>query len=94
MIRHRFGVADVELHVKILGLGYRVRLIDQRRAVLSDLFSPGMHKSAMVGVFLAVLELARHHNVQAEQHDIHGEIVITPGDAFDAPLMSSDVTSV
>jgi segregation and condensation protein A len=72
----------------------RVRLIDQRRAVLSDLFAPGMHKSAMVGVFLAVLELARHHNVHAEQNDIHGEIIITPGDAFDAPLMPSDVTSV
>jgi segregation and condensation protein A len=72
----------------------RVRLIDQRRAVLSDLFAPGMHKSAMVGVFLAILELARHHNVQTEQHDIHGEIIITPGDAFDAPLLSPDVTSV
>lgn len=72
----------------------RVRLKDVRQAVLSDLFAPGMHKSAMVGVFLAVLELARHHNVKTEQHDIHGEILITPGESFDESLLGVDVTSV
>ena len=39
--------------------------------------------SAIVGVFLAVLELVRHHSVRAEQRDLHGEIWIVPGDGFD-----------
>jgi segregation and condensation protein A len=52
------------------------------RVAFSDMFEPGMHKSAIVGVFLAVLELVRHHSVRAEQRDLHGEIWIVPGDGF------------
>jgi len=59
------------------------KLVRQRRVAFSDLFQPGMHKSAIVGVFLAVLELARHHGVRTEQNDLHGEIWIVPGDEFD-----------
>jgi chromatin segregation and condensation protein Rec8/ScpA/Scc1 (kleisin family) len=33
-----------------------------------------MHKSALISIFLAVLELVRHHSVQAEQEDGNGEI--------------------
>jgi len=66
-------------------------LVRQRRVAFSDLFQPGMHKSAIVGVFLAVLELARHHGVQTEQNDLHGEIWIVPGDGFDpAAEIASD----
>jgi segregation and condensation protein A len=53
------------------------------RVAFSDMFEPGMHKSAIVGVFLAILELARHHGVQAEQRELHGEIWIVPGRTFD-----------
>src|SRR5262245_48323546 len=35
------------------------RLVEAGRMAFSDMFQPGMHKSAIVGVFLAVLELAR-----------------------------------
>jgi segregation and condensation protein A len=59
------------------------KLARQRRVAFSELFQPGMHKSAIVGVFLAVLELARHHGVRTEQNDLHGEIWIVPGDGFD-----------
>ncbi len=63
------------------------RIVQQGRVVFSQLFTPGMHKSAMVGVFLAVLELARHHGVHAEQPDTHGEIYLVPGEEFSsAPL--------
>jgi segregation and condensation protein A len=58
------------------------RLLAQRKAAFSELFSPGMHKSAMVGVFLAILELVRHHSVRTEQDDLHGEIWVLPGEAF------------
>jgi len=50
------------------------RLVSDRRASLSEMFEPGMHKSAMIGVFLAILELVRHHSVSTEQPDLHGEI--------------------
>jgi segregation and condensation protein A len=58
------------------------KLVEEQRAAFSDMFEAGMHKSAIVGVFLAVLELVRHHNVRAEQNDLHGEIWIVPGEEF------------
>jgi segregation and condensation protein A len=60
------------------------RIARQRQVAFSELFEPGMHKSVIVGIFLAILELVRHHSVRAEQEDLHGEIRIVPGDAFDA----------
>lgn len=67
------------------------RLQSQQKASFSELFEPGMHKSAMVGVFLAILELVRHHSVRTEQRDLHGEIWIVPGDEFSANLNVANV---
>ena len=36
------------------------RLRERGRLAFSELFVPGMHKSALVGIFLATLELVRH----------------------------------
>ena len=47
------------------------------------MFEPGMYKSAMIVVCLAVRELVRHHSVVPEQNDLHGEIWIIPGEQFD-----------
>ena len=52
------------------------RLAEEGRVAFSDLFTAGMHKSALIGIFLAILELIRHHNMQAEQDPAHGEIWI------------------
>ena len=49
-----------------------------------------MHKSALIGIFLAVLELVRHHHVRAEQNDLHGEIWILPGERFGQPVNLDD----
>jgi segregation and condensation protein A len=69
---------------------YMQRIHEQLRAqprmAFSDFFGPGMHKSAMIGVFLAILELVRHHHVAAEQDEGHGEIWITRGDHFSQSL--------
>jgi segregation and condensation protein A len=59
------------------------RLAADQRTAFSGMFEPGMHKSAIVGVFLAILELVRHHHVIAEQTGDHGEIWIVPGEGFD-----------
>jgi segregation and condensation protein A len=66
-------------------------LLDDGRAAFSDLFAPGAHKSSMIGVFLAILELVRHHDVRTEQHDLHGEIWILPGPDFATALDLSNV---
>lgn len=59
------------------------RLVEQQRVAFSEMFQPGMHKSAMIGVFLAILELVRHHNVRTEQNNEHGEIWIVTSEGFD-----------
>lgn len=58
----------------------RARLTAQHQLALGELFQPGMHKSTLVGIFLAILELVRHHAVHAEQQGLFGEIYLAePG---------------
>jgi len=53
--------------------------LGQRGVVpFSDLFRADQHKSVIVGLFFAVLELVRHHGVRVEQQDLYGEIWILP----------------
>lgn len=82
---------DTPIHVYMQRI--HVRLAGERRVSFSSMFAAGMHKSAIVGVFLAVLELARHHGVVTEQPDLHGEIWIVPGEEFEegAEIRSGDV---
>lgn len=96
MMRDRERVAptaivydDTPIHVYMKRI--HVKLIEQRRAAFSELFEPGMHKSAMVGVFLAILELVRHHSVRTEQGELHGEILVLPGENFNGDLDVSQV---
>jgi len=57
-------------------------LVARGEATMSGLLQPGMHKMAMIGVFLAILELTRHHGVRTEQQHLHGEILILPSETF------------
>lgn len=66
-------------------------IVRQRSLSFYELFEPGMHKSAMVGIFLAVLELTRHHNVVAQQDDLHGEILIVASEHFSEHLDTSNI---
>lgn len=61
------------------------------RASFTEMFDVGLHKSAMIGIFLAILELVRHHNVVTSQEDEHGEIWIYPGEHFSHELDLSQV---
>jgi segregation and condensation protein A len=77
----------IETHMqRILG-----RVVARGRLALSDLFSPGMHKSTLVGIFLAILELVRHRRIRIEQNDLFGEIWVLPGPDSAEPLDLSDV---
>jgi len=66
-------------------------LKERGRVSFSELFGAGMRKSALIGVFLAVLELVRHHSVKTEQDDGHGEIWILPGGHFETGVDWRDV---
>jgi segregation and condensation protein A len=66
------------------------RLQHAGRLSFSSLFQQGMHKSTLVGLFLAVLELVRHYRVRAEQDQLFGEIWLAPG-AATGPLDFSNV---
>ena len=68
---------DPPIHVYMTRI--HERLTQQGPVALSDLFEQGMHKSTLVGLFLAVLELVRHHGVRAEQNQDFGEIWVLPG---------------
>lgn len=69
------------------------KLVTDQRAALSDLLEPGMHKSALIGVFLAVLELARHHSVRTQQNELHGEIWVIPDRDFNTEAEFTAVDS-
>ncbi|MDO4550732.1 MAG: segregation/condensation protein A [Planctomycetia bacterium] len=58
------------------------RIQQQGSTTFSELFSPGMHKTTMVGIFLATLELVRHFHVLVEQYTLFGEIWLHPGESW------------
>ncbi len=73
---------ETPIHVHMQRIHHQ--LTADGRAAFSEMFAAGMHKSTMIGVFLAILELVRHHSVRAEQAENYGEIWILPGEKFDA----------
>ncbi len=80
---------DTPIHVYMQRI--HARLVNHGQVSFSDLFEPAMHKSAMVGVFLAILELSRYHNVDAKQSALHGEIVVIPANGFKTELDTSNI---
>ncbi len=60
---------------------------------ISEVYRAGMHKSAMIGLFLAVLELVRHHSVETEQDEGCAEIWLRPGARFQKTLSIGETDS-
>ena len=52
----------------------RHRLKNEQRVAFTSLFSADSHRSKLVGIFLAILELIRHHQLRVEQENLFGEI--------------------
>lgn len=67
---------DTPLHVHVERIGERVRR--EGTIPFSTLFDRETLRSRIVGMFLAVLELLRHHGFHAEQTSDFGEIYISP----------------
>lgn len=66
----RYDDTPIEVYMDVI----RDRLTREERVAFTSLFERDMHRSKMVGIFLAILELIRHHQVQVEQEDLFGEI--------------------
>ncbi|HUT10799.1 MAG TPA: segregation/condensation protein A [Thermoguttaceae bacterium] len=82
---------DTPIHVYMSRI--HSRLISEGRLSFSDLFQPGMHRSTLIGIFLACLELVSHHQVRVEQNDLFGEIWILPNLDCSEPMDFSSVDS-
>lgn len=54
------------------------RVRTEGRVAFSQLFEGTNERSRIIGIFLAILELLRHHGFHAEQPDAYGEIFVLP----------------
>jgi segregation and condensation protein A len=70
---------ETPIHVYMQRIDARLRR--DGRIPFTEFFDSIVHKSALVGMFLAVLELVRHHHASAAQPELFGEIWLEPGEA-------------
>jgi segregation and condensation protein A len=68
---------ETPIHVYMRRIDSRVRR--EGRVAFAVLFDGAVHKSTLVGMFLAVLELVRHQHARADQPAIFGDIWLEPG---------------
>jgi segregation and condensation protein A len=69
----------------------QTKLHERGHLAFGELFDPTMHKSSLIGIFLAVLELVRHSRVRLEQNELFGEIWLLPRSDAAEPLDLADV---
>src|SRR5262245_61056885 len=69
---------DTPIHVYMQRIDGLLRR--EGRTAFTTLFDEAVHKSALVGMFLAVLELVRHQYARAAQADLFHEIWLEAGD--------------
>lgn len=79
---------DTPIHVYMKRI--HERLHQDERITLLDLVEGGVHKSAVIGWFLATLELTRHHGAVIEE-DASGDIVIVKSDDYSQSLDVNEV---
>jgi segregation and condensation protein A len=69
---------ETPIHVYMQRIDARLRR--EGRVAFVEFFEAKVHKSALVGMFLAVLELVRHQHARAAQPELFGDIWLEPGD--------------
>ena len=70
----RYDDTPIQTYVELIG----ERIRAEKQVDFSSLFDGETIRSKIVGMFLAVLELVRHHGFRAEQTLDFGEIVLRP----------------
>ena len=66
------------------------RLADEPTIALVDLVDGGVHKSAIIGWFLAALELTRHHGAAIAQNE-YGDIVVVRSENYRRDLNVAEI---
>jgi segregation and condensation protein A len=69
---------ETPIHIYMQQIDQRLRR--EGDVAFTTFFTTAVHKSALVGMFLAVLELVRHQHARAAQPDLFGEIILRLGD--------------
>lgn len=70
---------DTPISSYVEQIGAKVREVG--RVAFTALFDNASQRSRVIGIFLAILELLRHHGFRADQADAFGEIWILPPEA-------------
>lgn len=73
---------DTPISTYVELIGARVR--EEQRVAFSTFFEGEKLRSRIIGIFLAILELLRHHQFRAEQPEEYSEIWVMPPLASDA----------
>lgn len=79
---------DTPIHVYMQRIHTKLR--DTEKLSLVDMIEGGIHKSSVIGWFLATLELTRHHGAAVEQ-DSNGDIVVVRTPNYSADLSVNEV---
>lgn len=83
---------DTPIHVHMQKIHELV--LRQGRIELTSLFEPQMHKSALVALFLATLELTRHYGLSTEQSEPCRPLYLVPGKNFVATLNVHEIDNL
>ena len=81
---------DTPIHVYMQRI--HERLVDEPQVALTDLVEGGEHKTALIGWFLATLELTRHHGA-AVVEDEFGDIAVVRTENYRRELDVAEVDS-
>ncbi len=82
---------DTPIHKYVESIGARVR--EQGAVKFTSLFDNETIRSKIIGMFLAILELIRHHHFRAEQPVRGGEIIVLPPlENTESPTRAEDLT--
>ena len=69
---------ETPIHIYMQRIDARLRR--EGRVPFTEFFEAAVHKSSLIGMFLAVLELVRHQHARAAQPALFGEIWLEPGE--------------
>ena len=79
---------DTPIHVYMQQIHRRLKNVERVRLI--ELIDGGMHKSALIGWFLATLELTRHHGAAVTESE-HGDILVVKTDQYSDSLEVNEV---
>lgn len=69
---------EIPVHIYVEEIGKQIHAEGEVR--FFDLFAGHNSRGPIVGIFLSILELVRHHGYRAEQSELFGDIVLRPPD--------------